>query len=269
MKLLAFLPLGIVAIILTQVYENNFALSMNYMRRFIVSPFPFNPIESAIEKNRFVGTNWWGADHWNWQVGLRKGAVYPLLILGTFTVLTVISRIGCSRVLKASFNRSKDLAFITVPNGFFSKKVVPVELHYLEKSMPYLATSWKFMSEHNGNKNGDIIIENTYNGENIQFEFRANEKYWNPELKKYFDSQTSTYWQGNSCKDINRGLRFNNSPYMTVEENNTFNEVQNEILKSIEKYGPIKKHDYEHSFKYQISKKVAQYKRDLLVGANH
>lgn len=269
MKLLVLLPISLIAIILTQVYENDYALSIDYMRRFFPSFTPWNPLESSTDKKRFTGVNWWGADHWNWQTGLRKGGVYPLLIVVLYMVSVLLTKIGNTRVLKACFNRSKDLVFVTVPDGFISKKVIPVELHYLEKIMPFMATSWKYMPEINGNKHGDIIIENTYNGECQQFYFRANEKFWNPELKKYFDSQTSTYWQGNSCKDINRGLRFNNSPYMTVDENNSFNEIENEIVKSVEKYGPIKKHDYEHSFNYQVSKKIAQYKRDLLVGANH
>lgn len=255
----------VLAILYIEIYENDVLPTTNYFNWFSPSnTLPNNLLRNGEERERFKKFSYWGKDLWYHQHWVRKLAVYPLGILQFFIFGLYFTRIGKHNVIKAFYNRSKDLVFIQTP-GVFGKKITPVELHHFEKTSPSTFSSWKYMPLTRGVKEGYTIYENMANNHTFEhYYFRNEDKFWNHDVKKHFDDNTSTYWKGIRSRDVNEGLIFNNSAYRSLEEVKEYSEIKSEISEAVKKYGPLKTQDYENSFNYQGKLKLNNLKYNLI-----
>ena len=261
------IPIGI-AIQTIQYYDYNMLGSTDYRVKYSPTVAVYNVAWLSQHDNRIEKLNYWGTDMWYIQHWIRKFAGYTLLPCVLYSFLLLVRRFGHGTVLKASFNRSKDAVFVTIPGHFLGKKTVVCELHYLEQHMSSMATSWKYNPLLNGNiEGGKYSIEDLRTG-NI-YSFKSNPKYWNHDVKPHFDNNTTTYWKGQASKDVNRGIIFNNSIFNSQDELEIINKVEEELKDAIIKYGPIQKQDYETGFKYQLNKRLNENRVNLISGISH
>lgn len=251
-----------------QWYDNNTGTSVEYNSRFNFNVIAFNTALNSMESDKVERLNYWGKELWVYQHWIRKFILYPLLMLYLYCFVLIVRSIGSGSVCKAAFNRSKDLVFIWTPGEFGIKRLHIAELHYLERTKTHIPSAWKHYAELNGNKKGGYVQIDDLRTNQL-YNFKTNDIYWNHDLKSYFDSNTSTYWKGHTCKDINRGIFINNSAYSNIEEAERNRLIDEEIKDSIKKYGPIQKVDYEYSFKYQIKKRLNDSRFKLLSGVSH
>lgn len=249
-------------ILLIQVYENNAFPSHRIKSRWSINAmFPGSLHENYVENKKVEKLIYWGSDMWYWQHWVRKFLFYPTAILVVLFKGTIFRYVGSHNVLKASFNRSKDLLFVWRP-GIIGKEMRVFELHHLEKPLTSIVGSWKHNGFINGNKHSYHPIIDTRTTE--MFYFKENPNYWNSDLKAYFDENTSTYWNGLRSRDVNKGIFFDNSLGYTAKEQEEHRVIDEEIKAAVEKYGPLQKTDYEHDFKFQLNKRLNEGRFNLL-----
>lgn len=261
--ILLSLPIAVL-ILFIQVYDNNVFPSHEVRTRLNPLPIPGNPQLNYEESDRVEKLNYWGSDLWYYQHWVRKNLFYPLAFTAAALISHYMLLLGNATVLKAVFNRSKDVVFVWFTNGI-TKNVKVYELHYLEKPLPSIVDSWKYYSFINGNQDSYHPIIDTRT--QTEFYFKSNPNYWNHDVRKYFDDNTSTYWKGLRSKDINKGIFLDNSFTVSAEEYQQEVDIQKEIEEAVTKLGPLQKHDYEHNFKYQLSKRLNENRLNLI--ANH
>lgn len=260
---LMFLTVPLSFYILTiQWYDNNIVSSNEYLRRFMVFNTTQNPHMNAQENGRIEKMNYWGKDLWYYSHWLRKGVAYMFLCAASMALIHIFTRIGQTSVTKMAFNRNKDVVFIWTPGKLYGRKLTVTELHHLEKPMNHMPSSWKYNGDFSENPHGYSQLLNTR--DNFIFHLKTNDKYWNHDVKKFFDDNTTTWWKGNVSKDVNRSLFINNSGMETLEERETRKSITEEVAEAIRKHGPIQKHDYEHNFRYQLAKKLEDKREKLL-----
>jgi len=263
MKLLLLVaPIGI-AIFLIQAYENNSVPSSKLRSRYTFTAiFPGMMHENYIESNKIEKLVYWGSDMWYWQHWVRKFLFYPTaLAIGAY-IAGYLKFIGSSTVIKAYFNRSKDILFVWRPGILLGKKLYTYELHHLEKPLSSIVGNWNTFSYVNGNKNGYSSLYDTRTTD--MFFFKEDSRYWNADVRKHFDDNTNTYWKGLRSKDVDNGIFFNNSLFETAAEQEESRVVELELKEAIKKHGPIQKMDYENNYEYQLKKRLYENKNSLL-----
>lgn len=262
MKLLLLVaPIGLF-IYLIQAYENNSVPSHNLRSRYTFSAiFPGMMHENYIETDKVQKLVYWGSDMWSWQHWVRKILVYPTVLAFGVYVGGYLKFIGSTTVIKAYFNRSKDILFVWRP-GILGKRLYTYELHHLEKPLSSIVGNWKSFGYVNGNQNGYSSIYDTRTTE--IFFFKEDGRYWNADVKKHFDDNTNTYWKGLRSKDVDKGVFINNSLFESASEQENNRIVDEELKEAIKKHGPVQKMDYEHSYEYQLKKRLYENKSGLL-----
>jgi hypothetical protein len=266
-KLMFALPLVCLYVIFMQFYEQGITASYNFNKRLGAFPLTFNEVSNIYDEERVNKFHYWGKDLWTYQHWVRRFIMYPVLLLATIWVGYMLRHIGNQTIIKAVFNRDKDVVFYWT-TGILHKQCHVTELHFLERAMTPNILSWKHNGELNGNRDSYIFMKDLRKFKSFYF-FKADERYWNPDVKKYFDDHTSTFWRGNTSKDVNNGLHFKSSLHLTVEQTDLVKTVNEELVQAIKKHGPIQKYDYENSYKYQLKKKLNDYRYNLLAGSNH
>lgn len=240
-------------------YNNNTAASPEYLRRFSLV-HPFNSFHRGLPRRMPENVNYWGSNLWLWQHFVRKGLFYTVVIAAVLMGRKAI-RIGNNYVIKAVYNREKDLVFIWRPTGIFTKEMHVYELHYLEQTVPRVTGGW----EHLGyEKDGIFMVHDLRLNQELLF--YNEKKYWNIDEREHFFKNTQTYWRGLRHKDVNRGIFFNRSSSMTEEEILTTKKINEEVKSAVEKHGPIFVTDYDFNYKYQLKKRVQEIKRNLIEG---
>jgi hypothetical protein len=146
---------------------------------------------------------------------------------------------------------------VTKPDGFFKKTHV-FEMHYLEQTTPPVTSSWHKIAQ----KDGMLILNDLRTKEEMLFYMER--KYWNLDERDEFFKNVTTYWRGLRHKDINKGIRIDNSVTMTPEDLLMHKKTKEEIRKAIEKYGPLNITDYDLNYRYQLKKRVLDMKKELL-----
>jgi hypothetical protein len=240
-------------------YNNNTPASPEYSRRFSFIQ-PMNSFFRGLPRRMPENVNYWGSNLWLWQHFIRKGLVYAALISAVVMGRKAV-RIGNSYVIKAVYNREKDLVFIWRPTGVFAKQMHVYELHYLEQTVPRVTNGWKDLGYE---KDGIFMVHDLRL--NHEMLFYNEKKFWNIDERDHFFRNTQTYWRGLRHKDVNRGIFFNRSDSMTEEEILTTKKVNEEVKSAVEKHGPIFITDYEFNYKYQLKKRVQEIKRNLIEG---
>lgn len=267
-KIMALTPVAMFYLLWAEWYNTGLSSSFKFMEKFGIVQTECNLAANVHDEKKLEKLNYWGKELLYWQHWLRRLVFYPaaILMVGVFFYGTIRS-IGMNRVIKAVFNREKDLVFITVPDHFLSTTVIPVELHYLERPQTPYYGYWKYMPDISGNRYTDLAISDLQNDK--IFFFKSNPDYWNHNVKSYFDENTMTHWKGLKYKDADRGIIFNNSSYLTAEETSNYNLVEEEITNAILKHGPIQKHDYNLNLNFSLKKRLAENRMKLLSGVSH
>lgn len=265
-KLAAVFPVVFLYLLVTQWFDNNLSSSISYLRQFgLMLPSEINVHKLTQETNRFDVYKNWGKGLIHWEHWIERLIGYPTALLFVIITSLGVSRIGKEVVYKAVYNRSKDLVFIYRSGPLGEAKCHISELHFLEKSNSPLIASWKYYGFLNGNKHSSSPIVDLNSNE--LFTFKSHPDFWNHNLKSHFDENTETYWRGLKSKDVNRGLTFNNSFELSNEEAPLYNRVEEELRDAIVKHGPLQKHDYDHSIRYSLRKRLADNRMKLLNGA--
>lgn len=198
---------------------------------------------------------------WLWQHWIRKGLLYTaVLLFGIYMHRSF--KIGHEYVTKAVYNRERDLVFVWRPTGYVSKQVHVYELHYLEQTTPKVTSGWKDLG---GFQKDGIFVLNDLRL-NQELIFYNESKFWNVDQREHFMKNTNTFWNKLRHKDVDRGIFFNNSSYLTEEELVRTKKINQEVKEAIEKHGPLMVTDYEYNYKYQLKKRIQEIKRDLIEG---
>lgn len=257
----------LIPILLSIFVYNYFCNGLTHSHATVSKYLPFiQPLaypEMYPESKRMDGFLNWGTDLWHYQHWIKKFLLYPVFGLSTVIFVYIVSKSGRNRIIKASFNRSKDLLFIYRPGAFLGKRLEVVELHYFEKQLNKNPLTWKYY----GYINGDIHAYSPYvdlRTSNENFLFKEDARYWNHDLKKYFDDNTSTYWKGLRSRDVDKGIIFNNSHNHSSEYEETIRNTKEEIKNAVKKYGPLQGYDYENNFNYQLKSRLNNSKFELL-----
>jgi hypothetical protein len=258
MLLLSVLPLWV---LLYESYNNNTTISPEYLSGLGLFVHPANSSWRGLPSRRYEKLLYWGEKMWPWQLGFRKCFVY-FSIIGSAVLCKRLILVGDEYVIKAVFNRERDLVFLWRPTGFLKKELHVYELHFLEQTVPRAVTSWNDLG--NFKKDGIFDVYDMRLDQTLVF--YNDKKYWNIDQREYFFKNTTTMWNGLRNKDVNRGIWFNRSTVLTDEEFATTKKINSEINEAIEKHGPIAVTDYDYNYKYQIKKRVQDIKRNLIEG---
>lgn len=167
---------------------------------------------------------------------------------------------GSSYVIKATFNREKDLVFVWRTTSLFYKQMNVYELHYLEQLVPHLVTSWKSL----GSTNKEGIVKVTDLRLNHELLFYNEKKYWNVDERDYFMKNTLNHWNGLRGKNADDGIFISNDATLNLEDQLTVKETNEELRQAIEKHGPLQSTDYDLNYRYQIKKRVLDMKKEMI-----
>lgn len=167
---------------------------------------------------------------------------------------------GSSYVIKATFNREKDLVFVWRTTGLLHKQMQVYELHYLEQLVPHLVSSWKTL----GSNNKDGIVKVTDMRLNHELLFYNEKKYWNVDEREFFMKNTTTHWNGLRGRNIDNGIFINNDYTVNSEDSLIIKETNEELRQAIAKHGPLQSTDYDLNYRYQIRKRVADMKKEMV-----
>ncbi len=245
---------------LYEAYNNNTPASPEYSNRF--APIhPMNSFLRGLPRRIPEQLNYWGSSMWTWQHWIRKGLFYPVGIMLYF-MMRKFNRFGADYVIKASFNRERDLVFVWRATSTFKKHVDIFELHFLERTVPSVTSSWSNLGMFK--KDGLFAVWDLRLTDHMTFYNES--KYWNVDQRDHFMKNTNTFWQGLRHKDVNRGIFFNRSSAMTEEEVLKQKRINEEVKAAVQKHGPIFLTDYECNYKYQLKKRIQDIKRNLIEG---
>jgi hypothetical protein len=167
---------------------------------------------------------------------------------------------GTEYVLKAAYNKDKDLVFITKTIGSLRKKIFVYERHYLEQTIPSITSSWST----NGLLNNEGILTLNDLRTTDELYFYMDRKYWNPDERQDFLKSVTTYWRGLKHKDVNMGLWFNNSDVLDAEHIQLVKKTNEEVKAAIAKHGPLNFTDYDLNYRYQLEKRVQDLKKEIV-----
>jgi hypothetical protein len=259
-RLLAVLALLPLWIYIYESYNNNTPASPEYSGRFGLIP-TYNMTYRGLPRKVPEKLNYWGNDMWYWQHWIRKGLAYPVLIMAALAVRRGM-KFGNEYVVKAVYNREKDLVFLWRPSTLFGKQLHVYELHYLEQTAPKVVSSWNNLGYFK--KDGLILVHDLRGTDELVF--YNEKKYWNVDEREHFFKNTTTFWRGLKHKDFNKGVMIDRSDALSEEELLMRQKIQGEIKMSIEKYGPMNLTDYEYNYRYQIKKRIQDIKKDLIEG---
>jgi hypothetical protein len=242
-------------------YSNNTPASPEYSSRFAPILHPINSYIRGQPRRVPETLNYWGSNMWLWQHWVRKGLVYPLVIM--IVAMTRRSFVqGKEYVIKAAFNRERDLVFIWKPSGFLNKQLHIYELHYLEQTVPRMTSSWQHLG--NFKKEGLFVVTDLRLDQELLF--YNEKKFWNIDEREHFFKNTTTFWKGLRHKDVNRGIHINRSNALNQEEVFTLRKINEEVKSAVQKHGPVFITDYEFNYKYQLKKRIQDIKRNLIEG---
>jgi hypothetical protein len=166
---------------------------------------------------------------------------------------------GSSYVIKATFNREKDLVFVWRTTGLFHKQMQVYELHYLEQLVPHLVSSWKTL----GATNKDGIVKVTDMRLNHELLFYNEKKYWNVDERDHFMKNTMTHWNGLRGRNVDDGIFINNNYSLNAEDELIVKETNEELRQAIQKHGPLQSTDYDLNYRYQLRKRVNDMKKEM------
>jgi hypothetical protein len=258
--MMLLLPLPIL-MIFYESYNNNTTNSPEYTSRFTFVIPPFNMSSRGLPRRLMETVNYWGTNMWLWQHWIRKSLGYIVFLL-TALALRKFVLSGNEYVIKAVYNRQKDLVFVWRPSKWFAKQMHVYELHYLEQTVPRIVSGWKDLG--NFKKDGIFSVQDLRLDHEMLF--YNEKKYWNIDERDHFFKNTTTYWRGLKHKDFNKGLFINRSDEMTEEEMLNAKKVNEELKEAIAKHGPVGLTDYQYNYRYQLRKRIQDFKRNLIEG---
>jgi hypothetical protein len=243
-----------------ELYNNNTPASPEYLNRFGIVTSG-NSFMKGLPRRLPENVNYWGTSMWSWQLILKKTIFFPVIMIAALCTRKA-NRFGKEYVIKAVFNRERDVVFVWRVTGICRKRLDIFELHYLERTVPSITSAWSELGMFK--KDGILTVFDLRTDDTLLF--YNEKKYWNIDQRDYFFKNTNTFWQGLRHKDVHRGVFINRSKHMTEEEIFVTKRINEEIKAAIQKHGPIFATDYETNYKYQLKKRIQDIKRNLIEG---
>lgn len=173
-------------------------------------------------------------NYMNVQYGVKRSIVRPVHTMYWFSLLTMFYNIDQDYVTKMTYNKDKDLVFVTKPSGLWGETETVYEVHHLEQMIPAPITAIPDMSANH--KNGILTVRCMAQNENLKF--YRDEKYWNSDVKQEFFHETTGLWQGNFTDKYN-GKIFNTRGPMDKDIQLAMDKVDREMVAAMEKHGPV------------------------------
>jgi len=132
----------------------------------------------------------------NFQYTGKRLMARPAHTFYVLTVLGFLQHINMDYVSKMTYNKDKDLVFVTRPDGLWGEHEHVYEVHHLERMVPSAVTSWKDLSA----QRDDGILSVHCMDTKDYLKFYNEDKYWNMDLKPEFMKETGHLWEGYTCK---------------------------------------------------------------------
>lgn len=183
--------------------------------------------EWGVEKIRYVDDH----DYMNMQYAMKRAIIRPSHTFYQATVLVFLQMLSMDYVTKITYNRDKDLIFVSRPDGLFYDNEYPYEVHHLEQMVPSPISGFQDIGA--GKKDGIMTLHCMSTKDYLKVS--NDKKYWNLDLREDLLSQTRSLWTEITDGYNGRLFTMQNTP--TEEEVLTHLKVEQEMKDAISKHG--------------------------------
>lgn len=152
-------------------------------------------------------------EYMNMQYSVKRGFVRPMHTGYMASLLCLLSIINFDYVSKVTYNKDKDLVFVTKPTGLWGQHEYCYEVHHLEQMVPYAVTAIKNMSMQRDD--GIITLYCMNTKDNLRL--HGDKKYWNLDTRDEFMANTRGLWVGN-FDDKHEGSIFTTMQSVPIEQ---------------------------------------------------
>lgn len=128
----------------------------------------------------------------NIQYSVKRTIGRPGHTMYILTCLALLQNINFDYVTKMTYNKDKDIVFVTRPDGLWGEQEYVYEMHHLEQTVPAAVTAWKDLTMQRNDGILNIYCMSTRD----YLKFYGEDKYWNMDVKEDFMNQTTTMWRG-------------------------------------------------------------------------
>jgi hypothetical protein len=173
-------------------------------------------------------------DYMNLQYGVKRSIARPTHTLYWFALVSFLYKMDFDYVSKMTYNKDKDLVFVTRPSRLWGETETIYEVHHLEQMVPSAVSAIPYIAENN--RNGILTVKCMAQNENLKF--YSDEKYWNADLKKEFIHETSGLWEG-SHSDKYNGRIFQTRGELSRDMLLAVHKVDKEMEAAVQKHGVV------------------------------
>ena len=177
----------------------------------------------------------------NLTYGAKRTVVRASHTMYVATLMALLYGMDLDYVTKMTYNKDKDLVFVTRPNKLWGEKEHIYEVHHLEQMVPAAVTAM----QHRAANDKDGIMTVTCMAQNDNLKFYKDEKYWNSDLRKEFDSETRGLWETTHA-DKYTGRIFQSRGETPKDFQLAMAKVDREMEAAIAKHGPVTLPDTSH-----------------------
>jgi len=173
-------------------------------------------------------------EYMNMQYSGKRGFARPMHTAYMAQVLIFLQALNFDYITKMTYNKDKDLVFVTKPTGVWGQEEYCYEVHHLEQMVPYAVTAVKNMSM----QRDDGIITLYCMNTKESLKLYGDKKYWNLDVRDEFMHNTRTLWVGNfDCK--HNGSIFRTGRAIEAEDVLIQKRVDQEMNEAVKKHGEI------------------------------
>lgn len=196
----------------------------------------------GVEDIRYCDDN----DYMNLQYGIKRAVMRPSFTGYWLTLFGLMYHLDFDYVTRMRYNKDKDLVFVQKPDRFWGEQEHIYEVHHLEQMVPSAVTALKHHSS--WDKNGIMTVKCMAQNENLKFYKES--KYWNMDLRKEFDHETTGLWVGHHNDKHNGRIFEGNSRHLGRDVHRAFRKINEEIDNAVIKHGPVTLPDGSHVDKW-------------------
>ena len=141
-------------------------------------------------------------DYMNMQYSGKRTIVRFSHTMYVASLVAMMYNLDFDYVTKMRYNKDKDLVFVQKPSRFWGEEEHVYEVHHLEQMVPSPVTAVPDLA--NNHKNGIMTVHCMAKNENLKFYKDA--KYWNADLRKEFNTETTGLWKDTYACSVNGRL---------------------------------------------------------------
>lgn len=141
-------------------------------------------------------------DYMNFVYGGKRTIVRASHTMYMATFFTLLYNMNLDYVSKMRYNKDKDIVFVTRPSGYWTEQEHVYEVHHLEQMVPSPVTAIPDLASNH--KNGILTVQCMATNENLKF--YKDDKYWNADLRKEFNHETTGLWKDTFACKVNCSL---------------------------------------------------------------